>query len=251
MSRYESYRASHIGCGAFALLLLACADPGDRPIGPGGGMTGPDITVDGGSQNARARGRICEITSFTDRGPCKPVLNSGIRVSTYNSFDDVDDDGTFNVEIKAVDRGHVAVYAITTDDWFGGAVWTDAEPGEELYNIEVPFMKRETSDAIIEGSGAEFINGNGIVAVQATGFNGVPLAGVDFGPMAGKVPHHGGPTTFTPGGLTSSNGTAVYFDILPGADGFEFEFADGGQDYTLHSFIGNNTFTIMPVMLDR
>ena len=112
-------------------------------------------------------------------------------------------------------------------------------------------MKRETFIEIAPGSGAELLLGDSIVALQATGFNGFPLADVDFGTLQGNVPYHGGPSTFSPGGLTSSTGMAVYFAITPGAHGFEFEFSDSGQDYTVHSVLGNNTFTIVPVKLDR
>jgi hypothetical protein len=167
-------------------------------------------------------------------------------------LDDVQDDGTFDVEIKYIDKnGHIAIYVISTDEWVGGAKWVDAEPGEDLYDLEVPVMKRETMEAIVQGSGAEHPPGDGIVALQAASFNGVPLEGVDFGPLEGKEPYHGGPSTFSPGGATSSNGTAVYFGIISGPAGFELEFADSGQDYSLHSVLGHDTFTIARVKLDR
>lgn len=251
MSRLTIRGPSHIGCAAFALLLLACAEPSDRPIGPGGGPVGPSGGADGAAATGWASGRLCEINSLTDYGYCEPLLNSGLGVSTFDSFADVNDDGTFIVEIKVIENGHVPIFVVSTDEWFGGAKWKDAEPGDDIAQVEIPVMTRATSLAMIEASGAVHAPGEGIVAMQAIGVNGVPLEDVDFGPLDGKMPHHGGPDVFTLGGKTSTSGTAVYFGITPDRLGFQLEFVDSGQEYLPHSVLGDDTFTIIETMVER
>lgn len=244
--------APHIRYCAFALLLLACAEPDDRPISPGGGPVGPGGT---GTPNGWAQGSICEVTSFTDQEGCRPLLNSGLQVSTFGGVADVDDEGTFNIEIKIPKNGtpaeHVPIYVVSTEDWFGGTIWTGGEHGEALSGIEVPLMTRATMEATVEASGAVHPFGDGIAVLRATGFNRVPIEDVDFGPIDGQMPYHGGPTAFSLGGTTSANGTAVYFGMSPGAAGFNFEFMDSGESYEGHSFLANDTFTIVPVQVAR
>jgi hypothetical protein len=160
-------------------------------------------------------------------------------------------DGSFEIEIVYLSNEHVPVYVISTDTWFGGTLAADAKVGENLFNLEVPVMRRETADAIVANSGETMLIGNSIIAVQTTSYAGVPLEGVSYGDVKGVEARYGGPDSYQAGTMTTSAGMAMYFDVGPGSSGFNMTYTDAGTDFMTHGIVGPDGFTIIPVRLSR
>jgi hypothetical protein len=252
MATDRPYVTGRAAAVCLSLLVLGCATE-DPPIGPGtGGTMPPKITADGGDQ-AWATGRLCEVEDFTfNTTGCKPILNSGLIVSTYSTFTDVENDGSFQVKIAGVGDGHVPVWIVSTDTWFGGSQWVDAEPGQNLYDIDVPAMKRDTMEDIVVQSGNPVVAfGDSIIVMQASNFSGLPLDNVAFGPIEDVDPYYGGAGVYAPGDATTTTGTGVYFGVIPYSTGFEVEVTDSGNSYTTHGLVANDNFTIIPIQLSR